>query len=144
MQLIQSDMFEVKNHQSSSGKMFWDALTRPTTSLDAFLENLPEASASYSRQGVGGHTQVLCMVQRGQSPGVYWMPHFSVWPLHGGGYSFVPLDTVLEKHPPQKSYLSKVAMMGILRRYQNESLEVCEKICLAASTQEQALATEQT
>lgn len=122
MQSMQLDMFEVPNQPSSSGKMFREFLTQPTTHSDAFWRNLPANLVNCNRQGEDGRTLVVCMAPSEQSHGGSWMPNISAWPNDA---AVCLLSQVLEKgsiHP--RFFLSSTACAGILRRADKRGKEL--------------------
>ena len=80
----------------------------------AFWQDLPEKAVNCSQQGENGRTQVVCLDQKGLSPGASLMLNFSEWPNDA---SVCSLSQVLEKDSiPQRYFLSSTACAGILRR----------------------------
>lgn len=114
---MQSTIFELLEdypQSSSFGKTSPECSAPKTMPSDAFWQDLPAKAHHLSQQGENGLTQVLCLVQKGQSLGGHLTPNFSEW--HNGA-DVVSLSQVLEQnsiHP--RFFLSSRACAGILRR----------------------------
>lgn len=67
----------------------------------AFWQDLPEKAVSCSQQGANGRTQVVCLDQKGLSPGASLMLNFSEWPNDAAVCS---LSQVLEEDSIQQRY----------------------------------------
>jgi hypothetical protein len=107
----------VSQKQSSSGKTSPACSAAKTMPSGAFWQDLPEKAVSCSQQGENGRTQVVCLDQKGLSPGASLMLNFSEWPNDAAVCS---LSQVLEKDSiPQRYFLSSTACAGILRRAEN-------------------------
>lgn len=112
--------------QSSSGKTSPACSAAKTMPSGAFWQDLPEKAVSCSQQGENGRTQVVCLDQKGLSPGASLMLNFSEWPNDAAVCS---LSQVLEKDSiPQRYFLSSTACAGILRRAENRNRKLPEML----------------
>ncbi|HFT4744213.1 TPA: hypothetical protein ACHT5R_005211, partial [Citrobacter freundii] len=97
----------------------------------SFWQDLPEKAVSCSQQGENGRTQVVCLDQKGLSPGASLTLNFSEWPNDAAVCS---LSQVLEKDSiPQKYFLSKTSAAGRLRRIMLGSKDAPAQLITALS-----------
>ena len=114
-------------------------LSSKDNAFGCFLAGL--AGESCELQPAGGKwTQVVCLDQKGLSPGVSLMLNFSEWPNDAAVCS---LSQVLEKDSiPQRYFLSSTACAGILRRAEHRKrklpilLEIALKTAATGITQQ--------
>src|SRR5471030_582274 len=129
MQSTQNAGNVAKKRRSSSGKTSPECSVAETMPLAAFLLDLPEKLMSYSHQGPGGRTLVVCMDPKEQSRGSSKMPNISKWPNDAAVCS---LSQVLERTSiPQKYFLSSKACAGILRRAEKRGRQLPELLAVA-------------
>jgi hypothetical protein len=89
-------------------------LSSKDNAFGCFLAGLAGESSELQPAGENGRTQVVCLDQKGLSPGASLMLNFSEWPNDAAVCS---LSQVLEKDSiPQRYFLSSTACAGILRR----------------------------
>ena len=96
------------------GKTCQESCPTKATRSGAFLASFPARAVSFSQQGEGGGTLVVCLDPKEQSRGGCSTPNFSEWPNDAAVCS---LWQVLETGSvPKKYFLSVKACAGILRR----------------------------
>ncbi|SAJ29472.1 Uncharacterised protein [Enterobacter hormaechei] len=126
MQSTQSAANAVSQKQSSSGKTSQACSAAKTMPSGAFWQDLPEKAVNCSQQVENGRTQVVCLDQKGLSPGASLMLNFSEW--HNDA-AVCLLSQVLEKDSiPQRYFLSSTACAGILRRAENRNRKLPEML----------------